>query len=95
MRELEYPFDSDFIRKKRIKIRKQLLADEQANYIDKRIAILGGSTTSEVKNMLELFLLNQGIKPSFYESEYNKYYEDGMFDKPEFWAAFILLDGIN
>lgn len=22
-------------------------------------------------------------------------YEDGMFDKPEFWAAFILLDGIN
>lgn len=83
MRELEYPFDSDFIRKKRIKIRKQLLADEQANYIDKRIAILGGSTTSEVKNMLELFLLNQGIKPSFYESEYNKYYEDGMFDNAE------------
>lgn len=83
MRELEYPFDSDFIRKKRIKIRKQLLADEQASYIDKRIAILGGSTTSEVKNMLELFLLNQGIKPSFYESEYNKYYEDGMFDNAE------------
>ena len=83
MRELEYPFDSDYIRKKRIKIRKQLLADEQTNYIDKRIAILGGSTTSEVKNMLELFLLNQGIKPSFYESEYNKYYEDGMFDNAE------------
>ncbi|SDB38522.1 HAD-superfamily phosphatase, subfamily IIIC/FkbH-like domain-containing protein [Pseudobutyrivibrio sp. YE44] len=83
MRELEYPFDSEFIRKKRIKLRKQLLADESVKFIEKRIAILGGSTTSEIKNMIELFLLNNGIKPSFYESEYNKFYEDGMFDNPE------------
>lgn len=83
MKELEYPFDSDLIRKKRIKFRKQLLADDKVNYLEKRIAILGGSTTSEIKNMLELFLLNQGIKPSFYESEYNQFYEDGMFDNPE------------
>lgn len=83
MRELEYPFDSEFIRKKRIKLCKALLADEAVKYIEKRIAILGGSTTSEIKNMIELFLLNNGIKPSFYESEYNKFYEDGMFDNPE------------
>lgn len=28
---------------------------------------------------MELFLLNYGIKPLFYESEYNQFYEDGMF----------------
>ncbi len=83
MRELEYPFDSELIRKKRLKLRKSLLADETARFVETRIAILGGSTTSEIKNMMELFLLNFGIKPSFYESEYNKYYEDGMFDNPE------------
>ena len=33
--------------------------------------------------MLELFLLNYGIKPIFYESEYNKYYEEVMFPNPE------------
>ncbi len=83
MRELEYPFDADFILKKKIKLKKQLLADESKKFIEKRIAILGGSTTSEIKNILELFLLDLGIKPSFYESEYNKFYEDGMFDNPE------------
>ena len=33
--------------------------------------------------MLEIFLLNYGIAPTFYESEYNKYYEDAMFGNPE------------
>ena len=83
MRELDYPFDSELLRKKRIKLRKALLADENARFVETKIAILGGSTTSEIKNMIELFLLNYGIKAEFYESEYNKYYEDGMFDNPE------------
>ena len=30
---------------------------------------------------MELFLLKEGIKPIFYESEYNKYYEDAIFSK--------------
>ena len=80
MRELEYPFDSELIRKKRLKYRKALLSDTTTKYLEKRIAILGGSTTDEIKNMIELFLLNVGIKASFYESEYNQFYEDGMFD---------------
>ena len=33
--------------------------------IKKRIAILGGSTTNDIKNCLELFLLNHGIKAYF------------------------------
>lgn len=81
MRELDYPFDGDYLLKKRISLKKELLKTN--GLIEKRIAILGGSTTSEIKNMLELFLLNFGIKPLFYESEYNRFYEDGMFDNPK------------
>lgn len=79
MKELEYPFDAELILKKKKSLKKTLLAKENATFIDKRIAILGGETTQDIKQILELFLLNYGIRPSFYESEYNQYYEDGMF----------------
>ncbi len=81
MKELEYPFDSNELLKNKKKIKKQLLSKN--DFLEKKIAILGGSTTSEIKNMLEIFLLNYGIKPSFYESEYNKFYEDAMFGNEE------------
>ncbi len=82
MKELEYPFDSEYLLKKKKSLKRQLL--EQENLLEKNIAILGGSTTSDVKLMLELFLLNYGIKPNFYESEYNQYYEDAIFGNEEF-----------
>lgn len=82
MKELEYPFDNDFILKKKKSLKKQFLENEN-NFLEKNIAILGGSTTNDIKLILELFLLNQGIKPNFYESEYNRYYEDAMFPNPE------------
>ena len=72
-----YPLDATNILRKKKSIKKDLLIAD--DLIDKNIAILGGSTTSEVKNILELFLLENGIKPNFYESEYNKYYEDALF----------------
>lgn len=81
MKELEYPFDNEYILKKKKSLKKQLL--ENDNFIEKNIAILGGSTTSDIKLILELFLLNQGIKPKFYESEYNQYYQDAMFPNSE------------
>ena len=81
MQCLEYPFDSEFLLKKKKRLRRELLA-ERSDFLEKRIAILGGSTTSDIKLMLELFLLNQGIKPTFYESEYNMYYQDAMFENP-------------
>ncbi len=81
MKELEYPFDVEYLIKNKKKIKKELL--EKENLLEKKIAILGGSTTSEIKNMLEIFLLNYGIKPTFYESEYNKFYEDAVFGNPE------------
>ena len=80
MKELEYPFDAETILAKKKKLRRQLLENAGGGaFLNKRIAILGGSTTSDIKLMLELFLLNQGIRPSFYESEYNQYYQDAMF----------------
>lgn len=86
MKELEYPFDAGWILSNRRKIRKSLLASERS-FIEKRIAVLGGSTTSNITQILDLFLLNHGIKASFYESEYGKYYEDVMF-KNEALEAF-------
>lgn len=81
MKELEYPFDSSFLRRKKKSIKRHLL--EKSSFIEKKVAILGGSTTTDVRDMLELFLLNNGINPIFYESEYNKYWEDAVFGNPE------------
>ncbi len=78
MKELEYPFDAEYILNNKKKLKRLLAADGSVR-IDKKIAILGGSTTGNIKLILELFLLNYGIRPTFYESEYNQYYNDAMF----------------
>lgn len=83
MKELLYPFDSDWIMKNRRKIKKALL-EESSSRITKRIAVLGGSTTHDIIQVLELFLLNEGIQPVFYESEYGQFYQDGMFGNESF-----------
>ena len=80
MTSLTYPL-SNVLRKKK-SLKRKLLAEDRS-WIHKNIAILGGSTSAEIKNALELFLLNVGIKPEFYESEYNKYYEDALFTPSE------------
>ena len=82
MQELQYPFDSRYIIKKKKSI-KRLLLEQGSSFIDKKIAVLGGSTTHDIIMILELFLLDQGIRPEFYECEYAQYWEDVMFDNPE------------
>ena len=82
LRELEYPFDPNYLLENKRKIKKQLL-EEGNSFIQKKIAILGGYTTAAIRQMMELFLLNNGIEASFYESEYNKFYEDAVFDNEE------------
>ncbi len=84
MRELEYPFNSEAILKKAKKIKRELLDQSAgASFLSKRIAVLGGSTTHDIVRVLELFLLNEGIKAEFYQSEYGQYWQDAMFDNPE------------
>lgn len=77
-----YPLDSKQLLRKKIKIKKELLSQSD-NFIEKRIAVLGGSTTNEIVDQLELFLLNYGINPTFYQSEYAQYWQDAMFGNEE------------
>ncbi len=65
MLTLQYPYDADYILRKKKSIKKELLAREDVSYITKKIAVLGGSTTSNIVLMLELFLLDNGIKAEF------------------------------
>ena len=83
-----YPLERLIIKRKAI--RKQLL--EAANQPgtrtqDIRIAVLGGSTTNEVVDLLEILLLDSGFRPTFFQSEYGRYYEDA-FLEPEIIANF-------
>jgi FkbH-like protein len=83
LKALHHPIVVADILRKRQAMKRELL--KQTNLVPTRIAILGGSTTTEVKNMLELFLLAQGIEPTFYESGYNRYSEDVEFENPDLW----------
>ena len=76
-----YPLDTKTLRRKRAKIYREL--SEKPGLIEKKIAVLGGSTTNDVVDMLSIFLLNHGIKASFYQSEYGQYWQDAMFGSPE------------
>ena len=78
-----YPYDKDLLMRKQKSIRRELLVRTDVDYIDKRIALLCGSTVDDIKNILELFLLDAGIRPQFYQSEYNKFYEDAVFGNAE------------
>ena len=78
MKELMYPFDGAFLLKNKKKIRRNLM-EEKVVRIKKKIAVLDGSTTDDIISMMELFLLEQGIEPEFYQSEYGRYWQDAVF----------------
>ncbi|MCR5626494.1 MAG: HAD-IIIC family phosphatase [Lachnospiraceae bacterium] len=84
MEELKYPFNSDNLIRRKKQLKKLLL--KKTDLTPLKIAILGGATTNDIMKMMELFLLDQGIRPEFYESEYNRFYEDAMFPNPELEA---------
>lgn len=78
MQALEYPFDGEALLRKKRALRRELAA--QPGLVEKKVAIVSGTTVGEVKNMLELFLLNSGIRPAFWEGPYGLYYESLAFD---------------
>lgn len=78
----KYSFEEFF--QKRRGLRRRLSADEGLQPI--RIAVLGGTTTNEVVDFLEVFLLAAGFKPEFYQSEYGRFYEDAVLDPTDFIA---------
>lgn len=74
----DYPFDGGYILQKKRALKRELL--QKNGLIKKKIALMSGSTIGEIKNILELFLLNYGIEPEFYEGEYSLFYEEIVFD---------------
>ncbi len=80
--QLQYPTDPGLVLRKRNTIRKLLLETGEKR-VQKKIAILGGSTTHDIREILDLFLLYNGIEATFYECEYNQYYEEVMFNNEE------------
>jgi len=76
-----YPLDSSDILRRRRALKRELLS--KGGFVSKRIALLSGSTIGEIKNILELFLLDNGIEPAFFEGEFNRYSEELLFDNPK------------
>ena len=74
----EYPLDTDYLVRKR-KSLKRLLESDGAERVNKNIAILGGSSTQHVTDMLEVFLLSKGVSATFYQSDFGCYVEDALF----------------
>ena len=77
---LQWPFDGKALGRRRNALRRMLL--ERPGLMDRRIAVLGGSTTHDLVALMELFLLANGIRLTFYESEYNQWWEDAVFGNP-------------
>lgn len=75
---LGYPFDADYIMQNKRALKKRLL--QQDALLEKRVALLSGTTIGEIRNILELFLLDNGIKPVFYEGDYGRWFEEIVFD---------------
>ena len=89
---LNYPFDSFEILKNKRAIKKELIVKPDLSKV--KIAILSGSTIGEIKNILEIFLLNYGLEPDFLVGEFNRFYEDIMFENKilkEFQPDFIYI----
>jgi len=63
---LDLPIDAAYLLRKKHSIRREL--QQQPGLTSKRIAVLGGSTTAEVVDQLEIFLLLHGISATFYQS---------------------------
>lgn len=78
MNLFDYPLDPALILQKKRSLKRTLSA--APGLVPKRIALMSGSTIGEIKNILELFLLANGIQPSFYEGQYGLFYENLVFD---------------
>ncbi|WZL82116.1 HAD-IIIC family phosphatase [Vallitaleaceae bacterium 9-2] len=79
MKSLNYPFDSQYLIKHKTKIRQELIC-ENKTYTFIKVAVLAGSTVNHIVDFIELFLLDCGLKPEFYISGFNQYYEEVMFE---------------
>lgn len=78
LQALDYPFDSALIVRKHAQLVRTLSLHPPD--VKLRIALLGGATTDALKKFLQVFLLRVRIEATFYESEYNRFYEEVLVD---------------
>jgi FkbH-like protein len=71
--------------RQRKRLRRQFL--ENPGLRDLRVAVLAGVTANEVVEFLEVLLLAEHFRPVFYQSEYNRHFEDAVL-QPEKLKAF-------
>lgn len=69
---------------KRKKLRRELSV--VPGLLEVRIAVLGGSTTQEIVDLLELLLLDAGFLPVFYQGAYGRFYEEAVLDQSQLVA---------
>jgi FkbH-like protein len=84
---LNYPFKSKELFTKRKRLKKDIIALKKNHKQQTlKIAILGGATVSDLIQTLELMLLQDGYTADFYQSEYNRFVEEILFDTGELWS---------
>lgn len=76
-----HPVNASLWLRKKATMKQELLA--APGLLEKRIAVLGGSTTAEVVDQLELALLMRGIRPVFFQGEYAQYYQEALSPSAE------------
>ena len=67
---------------------------ERKDLMSVKIAILAGATVGVLKEFLEVFLYQYGIRAEFLEGDYNRVYEEAVFDNQrleEFKPDFIYI----
>ena len=78
---LKYPFACLEILRKYKSIRRTLIKND--NFIDVKIFVASGTTTDEIIKILEVFLLNAGLKHEFLQGNYGLFYEDLIFENKD------------
>ena len=73
------PFDDSELFKN-LKFLDKELSKKKEQKTSKKIAILGGSTTAHLKELLNIFLLNNDFIAEFYEGQFQLFYEEVVFN---------------
>ena len=81
---LDYPFDAAALLQKRRALKAEWSA--RTDLTPKRVAILSGVTVGVFQDLLELWLLANGIRPTFYQGGYGLFYEQLVYDNSELKA---------
>ena len=78
----EYPLNVSDLLNKTLSIKNKLNKTKK-KIRELNIYVLCGSTSNKLIDILELFLLNNNIKPNFKISDYDRYYETALFKRDE------------